>query len=41
MIVTPLTAGQNTSFIKFDLSNMVIDWTNSDVLNVGEFDIEI
>ena len=41
MIVTPLTAGQSTSFVKFDLSNMVIDWATKDAVNAGEFDITI
>ena len=41
MIVTPLTVGQSSSFIIFNSVTMLIDWTTTDVLNVGEFDIII
>ena len=41
MIVTPLTTGQSTLFIVFESTNMVIDWTSTNYLNSGEFEITI
>ena len=41
MIVTPLTTGQSTSFIVFDSTNMVINWSTTDAVNAGEFKITI
>ena len=41
MIVSPLTNGQSTSFIVFDSTNKVINWTTTDALNAGEFEITI
>ena len=41
MIVTPITIGQSTSFIVFNSATGVIDWTTSNPLNGGEFEITI
>ena len=41
MIVTTLTIGQSTSFIVFDSTNMVINWSTTDAVNAGEFEITI
>ena len=41
MIVTPITIGQSTSFIVFNSATGVIDWTTSNRLNGGEFEITI
>ena len=36
-----MTAGQSTTFIEFDTTNMVITWRTTDTLNAGEFEITI
>ena len=41
MIVTPITLGQSSSFIQFNSVTGVIDWTTSNSLNGGEFEITI
>ena len=41
MIVTPVRPGQSVSFIVFNSATGVIDWTTSNPLNGGEFDITI
>ena len=41
MTVTPLTAGQSILFITFNSSTMVIDWTTTNGLNSGLFEITI
>ena len=41
MIVTPVTLGQSVSFFVFNSSTRVIDWTTSDPLNGGEFEVTI
>jgi hypothetical protein len=41
MIVTPISLDQSVSFIQFSSATGVIDWTTSDPLNEGEFEIKI
>ena len=41
MIVTPVTSGQSVSFILFNSATGMIDWTTSNPLNGGEFEITI
>ena len=41
MIVKPLTADQSALFITFNSVTMLIDWTTTDAVNAGEFEITI